>query len=111
VGEQLLSFIATELRELSDARLELVTLTAIKVSPDLKVATFYWSGGLPADAKEREARIRAVNDAFKGVTGLLKRKIAQNLELRYIPELRFHFDEVFEKGSRIDELLAKVGQR
>lgn len=110
VGELLLAFLAQELRELSDSRLELVTLTAIKMSPDLKVATLYWSGHLPTSAKEKKDRISAINEALKGVTGLLKRKIAQNLELRYIPELRFHFDEVFETGSRIDEILAKVGQ-
>ncbi|MFN8388861.1 MAG: ribosome-binding factor A [Bdellovibrionota bacterium] len=115
--ELLLSFLAVEVRKLADPRLELITLTAAEMSPDLKHATIYWSVltlGAAPDATGAEpafpsdARIHDIDDALKGATYMLKRRIGSELELRYVPQLNFRYDSSFENASRIDTLVKKA---
>lgn len=110
VGELLLSFLAEQVRELSDPRLGLVTLTAVKMSPDLKHANVYWSvlGDAEESPEQLQRKIREVEESFEKTKKLLKRRVAEELKLRFTPELVFHYDEVLARGLRIDNLLAKV---
>lgn len=112
----MLSFLAQEIRRLNDPRLELVTLTAVDLSPDLKDAAIFWSVLTIAAADESsepvfapQSRIRQIDTALRGVTHLLKRRIGAELELRYIPSLSFRYDNSFENASRIEYLVKKAG--
>jgi Ribosome-binding factor A len=40
--------------------------------------------------------------------GFIKREVASRLDLRYMPDLQFFFDESLDTGSRIDQLLNKI---
>lgn len=110
VGDMLLSFIAERARRIDDSRLLAVTFTSADVSPDLKVADFCWSvfdptvpvGEIP------EARVRAVSDALIAATPEFKRGIGAELGLRFVPQLRFHYDDTPVRGARIDELLKQA---
>lgn len=115
VGDLLLGFLAEEIRRLMDPRLELVTLTAVDMSADLKNARVYWSvavlsenSGLTSQFPNSK-QIAEVEEALKGVVNLLKRRIASELELRYTPQLHFKYDQSIETASRIEELVRKVG--
>ena len=118
VSELLQGFLAVELRQLADPRLELVTITAVDMSPDLKNATVYWSVlnfGPDAVAPDAEPvltpheRIRQIDDALEGTTSLLKRRIGTELKLRFTPHLVFRFDHSLENASRIEYLVKKAG--
>ncbi len=101
VAELLQGFLASQLRLLHDSRLELVSITDVEVSPDLKVARVYWASS--------SENIDNISDALIDVTPVLKKHIARELDLRFVPELRFFRDMAIETGSRIDELLKKAG--
>jgi ribosome-binding factor A len=45
---------------------------------------------------------------FKSALGYVKRKLAAQLGLRYMPELRFFYDDSFDYGSHIDEIIKSV---
>jgi ribosome-binding factor A len=87
--------------QLNDERLSPVTISAVKLSADLQVASVYYRVYPGADAEtSRTGLIKA--------SGLLRRQIARNIQLRRVPELRFFYDESIERGSRIEELLMSL---
>jgi ribosome-binding factor A len=100
VGEELRQALAELLaREVHDPGVGFVTITHVKVSPDLQTARVsYTSLG---DDKARRDTARALGRA----TPFLRRGIGQRLRLRRVPELMFHFDESVENQARIERIL------
>ncbi|MBW2603328.1 MAG: 30S ribosome-binding factor RbfA [Deltaproteobacteria bacterium] len=90
------------LRKIKDPRLEAATITSVKMSRDLKFARVYFvtSGG-------KESTKEAI-EGFKCALGYVKRKLAAQLGLRYMPELRFFYDDSFDYGSHIDKIIKAV---
>ena len=77
-----------------------VTISEVRASPDLRVATVYCTalGGEGTD----EA-VEALNLAAPRLRGVLGTKIAT----KFTPELRFRRDESFDEAQRIEALLAR----
>jgi ribosome-binding factor A len=90
------------LKKIKDPRLEAATITSVKMSRDLKFARVYFvtSGG--------KESIKEAVEGFKSALGYVKRKLASQLGLRYMPELRFFYDDSFDYGSHIDEVIKAV---
>jgi len=93
---------AVLLKEIKDPRLEMAVITGVKMSRDLKTARVYFTitGG-------RESRDRAMA-AFKSARGYVKRTLANRLGLRYMPDLKFFYDDSFDYGSHIDDILRSL---
>jgi ribosome-binding factor A len=100
VGEELRQALAEILaREVHDPGIGFVTITHVKVSPDLQMARVsYTSLG---DDKARKETERALGRA----TPFLRRAVGQRLRLRRVPELLFHFDASVENQARIERIL------
>ena len=90
-------------QELSDPRIGFVTVTRVKVSPDLKQARVFFS--VLGDGKQRDLAL----DALRHAAGFIKRRCGDELDLRYTPNLRFEFDEGIDKSIRVSELLYSQG--
>lgn len=86
---------------LEDPRLQAVTITGVKMSGDLQLATVYFRLYEGSDPKEALRGLRAAS-------GFLKRELAKGLDIRRVPELRFFLDESLERASNIEELLKKL---
>jgi len=99
IQEQVSDLIARKVR---DPRVQGVTVTEVKVSPDLRYADIYISK-LGGD-EERQQALAGLNAAV----GFLKRELAPRLGLRFMPDLRFHIDRSWEQGARIDALLEQI---
>ena len=89
-------------RSIRDPRLDMTTISAVKMSPDLKLAKIYYT--IPAGKTSREA----VAEGFRNAGGFIKRSLARRVNLKYMPELKFFLDESFDYGSHIDKLLAAL---
>lgn len=89
-------------KHISDPRLEMATITTVKMSRDLKSARIYFT--IPGGKAKSETAAKG----FKSALGYIKRSLAGSLELRYMPELKFFYDESFDYGSHIDQLLESV---
>lgn len=76
----------------------LATVTDVQMSPDLNYADIYISI-LPADKHEKA--MKQAEDALPG----LRRKIGQELTLRYVPKLRIYYDDRAESKARVEEVL------
>lgn len=102
VGEELRHALAWSLEkgEVHDPGLHgvSVTVTEVRISPDLKNATVFivpLGGGDPTGALEALDRAKA----------FLRHRVAERVRLRYAPTLTFKADESFDTASRIDSLL------
>ena len=93
-------------RDLADPRLQLVTFTGVRMSPDLRVAWIYYScmPG-PGDGDDRDDGREESARALERAAGLLKREVGRRLRLRYVPDLRFRYDDSLERAERITRLL------
>ena len=101
---QLLQQLLGELfaRGMRDPRIGLVTITGVKMSPDLRDARVYY-------AVHGEEKIRA--DTAKGLEaakGFIRREVGKSLGLRVTPDLHFSYDEAIDRGDRIDQLLKEA---
>lgn len=89
-------------KNIRDPRLKMATITGVKVSRDLKQARIYFttSGG-----------IQKKGDTLKGFSsahGFIKRTLAHELGLKYMPDIKFFYDESLEYGAHIDELIEAI---
>jgi ribosome-binding factor A len=103
IGDQIREELSELLaRHVKDPGIGFITLTHVKVSPDLQVArVFYTSLG---DDKARKETAKALERA----TPFLRRQIAGRLRLRRAPELSFQFDESIARQQRIEELIEEI---
>lgn len=90
------------LRDLRDPRLEIVTITEVEVTDDLKLARVFFSAR--GDRLKEEAAIHGLESA----AGMMRKKLGREMRLRYIPELMFQVDHSFEYGSKIDRLIQTI---
>ncbi|MFQ5442938.1 MAG: 30S ribosome-binding factor RbfA [Thermodesulfobacteriota bacterium] len=88
--------------EIKDPRVGFVTITAVKMTPDLKEAKVYFSqiGG--------EEEKRHSIEGLKSAVGYIRRNLAKRLNLKHIPSLSFFFDETLEYAEHIDEVLDRI---
>lgn len=89
-------------RKISDPRIEMATVSWVKLTPDLRLASVY------VTVFGDEDRIAATMAGFKKSKGFIKKHIASQLGLKYMPELRFFHDDSFDKAARMDALIDSV---
>lgn len=90
------------MREVRDPRLADVTITDVRITPDLLIARVYFTV-LGESEQEQEALA-----ALEHASGFLRTQLAGQVRLRLAPELVFELDRSAEYGRRIDELLAQL---
>ena len=75
-----------------------VTVTEVRMSPDLRLATVFIK---PLLGKEEEAVLKALRTN----TAYLQREVASKVKMKYAAKLKFLADDSFDEGSHIDKLL------
>lgn len=88
--------------DLSDPRLDNVFVSHVKVDRELAYANIFVS------ALEGVERSEEILEGFQSAAGYIRRSLAQSLDLRSFPQLRFNWDPVPENADRIDKLLASL---
>jgi len=96
-----LSFILQ--REVKDTRLGFITITDVEVSKDLAVAKIYVTV-LNAEDKDKRDNVKRLNQLVPAI----RHELAKRMRLRHISELRFYYDDSFDTGMRVDELLKNI---
>jgi ribosome-binding factor A len=80
-----------------------ITVTSVRVSPDLGIAKVYLSFLL---AKNKQQLFDDIDEQNKTIRQMLARRIKN--QARVIPELRFYLDDSAEYASKMDSLLADL---
>lgn len=90
------------IKGLKDPRIGFVTITGVKVTDDLHLATIYFT--VVGTDEEKKATEQGLNSA----KGYMRKELGKNLRMRYVPELIFRYDASLEYGNRIDSLLREL---
>jgi ribosome-binding factor A len=102
VGEQVRHILSEILArgDVHDETLQshLVSVTEVRMSPDLRHATVFVK---PLLGQDEEAVLKAMRQN----TAYLQREVAQRVRMKYAAKLKFLADESFDEGSHIDRLL------
>src|SRR5688572_31709186 len=88
--------------ELDDPRLEMVTVTDVEVSPDLRDAKIY------VLIRGTEEEIEKALKTLRHAATFVRQQVAMNLDLRHAPHVHFVRDTAEENASRISEILVDL---
>jgi ribosome-binding factor A len=103
VGDQIRAEIADLLaREVHDPGVGFLTVTYVKVTPDLQQARVYYT--TMGDENARRDTQRALERAAP----FLRRQLGRRLRLRRVPDLQFFFDASVERQERIERILQDI---
>lgn len=103
VGEEIRRVISDLLqRELRDPRLGFVTITRVEMSPDLRLAKVFVS--VLGSEEEQQDSMAALQHA----KGFIRKNIAEQVNLRFTPELAFRLDHSMEHADRVMRLLKDI---
>jgi ribosome-binding factor A len=106
VGELLTEVIAEVLREdIRDPRVTGVTITAARVTKDLRQARIYFT--ILGGASENKDAVLA---GLKSALGFIRSRIGKQLKLRFVPAIEFFYDDSVDEAERIEKLLREVKQ-
>ena len=99
VAEELREVLAEEIQRLKDPRVGFVTVTGVRVTPDLRKArVFYTVLGEDRDKSATRAALRSARSHLRATLG-------REVRIKFVPDLEFREDEGAERGKRVEELL------
>ncbi len=88
--------------EANDSLLKEINITGCVVTNDLGLAKVYFTTQLERDKKEVE---KELNDE---TAGYLRNKIAERIEIRHIPKIRFSYDNSVVYGDNIEKIIKEI---
>jgi ribosome-binding factor A len=90
------------LREISDPRLQDITVTDVTLDPELMYAKVYVSA---MGNEEREAEVM---QGLRRASGFLRREVGKRIRLRNTPELHFNWDSTLAYADRINAIISSL---
>ena len=104
INEEVLRELSNILRgEIKDPRISpMCSVVAVEAAPDLKSAKAYIS------VLGDEAAQKSTMEGLKSSAGFIRRKLAENVNLRNTPEMTFILDQSIEYGVRMSRMIDEV---
>ena len=90
------------LSEVKDPRVELITITSVVVSPDLRHANVFIT------THGDEARYKEALAGLQSAKGRIRSALGRDLIMKYVPDLHFFIDGSVDEGQRISEKLHEL---
>jgi ribosome-binding factor A len=104
VNESVRAVVAETVGQLKDPRIGMVTVTNVRITPDLREGTVFVS--VLGNEKKREATLRGLESAH----GVVQARVARELGLKRTPTLTFAYDETVERAVRMTALIEEVAK-
>lgn len=92
------------MREVKDQAIKFVTITGVDVTSDLSFAKIYYT---VLDKEKKEETQKALEKA----SSFIRTKLADTIEIRHTPELRFIYDESIAYGEHIEEIIKEINEK
>ena len=92
------------IKEISDPRLDQITITDVTVDREVAYANIFVS------CIEGSVRSKEILAGLKHASGYLRRELANRIDLRAFPRLRFHWDPTPENADKIERLLSSLNE-
>jgi ribosome-binding factor A len=90
-------------RDIDDSRLGFITINEVVLSKDLASAKIYFTVLNETDQGKKN-HIKWLND----LAPMIRHHLAKKMQLRHISELKFYYDDSFDTGMRVAELLSDL---
>lgn len=90
--------------EVKDAEIKFVTITGVETTSDLSFAKIYYTV-LDENKKEK------TKDALEKASPFIRTKLAEKIEVRHTPELKFIYDTSIAYGEHIDRLIKEINEK
>jgi ribosome-binding factor A len=90
-------------RDIDDSRLGFITINEVVLSKDLASAKVYFTV-LNSTDQSKKNHIKWLNE----LTPMIRHHLAKKMQLRHISELKFYYDDSFDTGMRVAELLSDL---
>ncbi|MGR9051216.1 MAG: 30S ribosome-binding factor RbfA [Gammaproteobacteria bacterium] len=103
VASQIQKELAVIVQREFGARLGFVTINEVVVSKDLAVAKIYFTV-MNRDEAGKNDSAKLLNEH----AGHIRHDLAKCMRLRSVPELRFYYDDSFDTGMRVAQLLSDL---
>ena len=91
-------------KELKDPRVGFITITEVRLSPDLQIAKIYFT--VLGEGKQKEDSV----NGLKRAAGFIRKELSVRIKMRKAPVLDFRLDEVEDYGRNIEELFKKINE-
>ena len=106
IGSQIAQELSTICaQEAHDSLLKAITITNVEVTNDLGLARVFFT---TLDDTEPSSLEKQLND---DTAGYLRTKIADRIEIRHTPKIRFQYDKSIEYGNNIERLLNEIHEK
>lgn len=101
----ILRTVATHIqRELRDPRITMISVTRVKLSPDLSQAQIYWS--CLGDEVQQRTTARGLEQALPSI----QRAVAGAMQTRVTPRLSMRYDEGLQKSQRMEDIFRQIAE-
>ena len=90
--------------EIKDEDIKFVTITGVDTTSDLSYAKVYFT---VLDETKKETTLEALN----GAASFIRSKLAERVEIRHTPELKFIYDTSIEYGKHIEKIIDKINEK
>ncbi|MDR0927538.1 MAG: 30S ribosome-binding factor RbfA [Ignavibacteria bacterium] len=108
IGSAIKRALSLHISQIASAnRLGLASVSMVKLSRDLSVASVFISVFVPTSV-DIDAAKSSLLGHIESQNGRLRSIVAKEVRMRFIPELRFFLDNTLEEMERIDTLINKV---
>lgn len=92
------------LLEGNDELLKSITITSADVSSDLSFAKIYFTSLNQMEKKDLEKEMNEASD-------FIRKFVAEKMDLRQTPKLKFYYDDSIEYGNKIEEIIESIHEK
>jgi len=103
VGDLIKEIISeTIITKIKDPRISFITITDVELADNLRLAKVFFSA-IGNDQERKELLL-----GLKSATGFIKKELGFKLKLKYSPDIIFEYDDSWEYGNRIDQIMNRL---
>ncbi len=92
------------MREIKDEAIKFVTITGVETTTDLSFSKVYYT--VLDDTKKEETK-----EALERAASFIRTKLAERIEIRHTPELKFIYDTSIAYGNHIEKIIEEIKEK
>ena len=89
------------MKEIKDENIKFVTITGVETTNDLSFSKVYY-------IVRNQDKLEETKEALEKASSFIRTKLANTIDIRHTPELRFIYDKSIAYGEHIEELIEKI---
>ena len=92
------------MREVKDENIKFVTITGVDTTSDLSFAKVYYT-------VLNQDKLKETKEALTKASSFIRTKLAERIEVRHTPELKFIYDKSIAYGEHIEKIIEEIKEK